>query len=80
MSRTDKDAPMRIRERWRRARTRYVEGHPTRSEVHYSWYGPMRCLTHGQVRQAAAEYRATGQIDTVPDASHHRHSVGYHNR
>lgn len=66
MSRTDKDR----HRRWEPGR-RYYDSPPPWF-VNHVWDAPERLAARVDCARAAAEYRATGEVDTVPTTRQHR--------
>jgi hypothetical protein len=49
-------------------------GPPNREGRHLQWFGPDRARVRDSLKSAAKEYRAAGDVTTVPPTEHHRHS------
>ncbi len=62
---------------WHRNKFRYKVGNPPRWFVHHVWNGVERVSVRDDCRRAAAEYRATGDVDTEPSVRQHRHGAGW---
>ncbi len=64
--------PINERRRWR-----YKTWNPPRWFVHHVWTGVERVSVRDDCRRAAAEYRATGDVATMPSVRQHRHGAGW---
>ncbi len=62
---------------WPRTKFRYKSSNPPRWFVHDRWTGVERVSVRDDCRRAAAEYRATGEVDTEPSVRQHRHGAGW---
>lgn len=62
---------------WERTKFRYKTGNPPRWFVHDRWTGVERTSVRDDCRRAAAEYRAAGEVDTMPSVRQHRHCAGW---
>lgn len=45
--------------------------------VDHIWNNPSRVRARDECRQAAKEYRASGEVDVVPTTDQHRHCAGW---
>jgi hypothetical protein len=61
--------------RWERPYHRYAFTNVPRWFVHHVWTGAERASVRDDCRRAATEYRATGEVDTVPSVRQHRHNA-----
>lgn len=62
---------------WERTRFRYKAWSPPRWFVNHVWEGVERVSVRDDCRRAIAEYRATGEVDTMPSVRQHRHGAGW---
>lgn len=79
MTRTDKDRSYEIHDQSRRtpdAPPRWPKS-PARYR-HAIWYGPDRLRTRVACQTSIAEYRATGEVDTIVPIDQDRLSAGWH--
>lgn len=53
--------------------TRRHYPNPPHDAIRQQWNGPERAAARDECRRAAAEYRATGTVDTIPTTRQHRH-------
>lgn len=51
--------------------------HPPKSYVDHVWNNMVRRWVRDSCRQAAKEYRATGEVDVIPPIDQHRHCAGW---
>jgi hypothetical protein len=75
MSRTDKDAPWRVRRPdgvWDR---RFYVWPPRSFDRHVYWWGPDRANARDLLKSAAKEHRAAGVVDSEPEPIQHRHAM-----
>lgn len=75
MSRTDNTMPWKFRPDWPEKywRYKYTWG-PRPIDRRLGWYGPDRALARDQLKSAAKEYRAAGEVETVVINRKHHHS------
>lgn len=74
--------PPRTNCRWwlmkeRHRKFRYKTWNPPRWFVHHVWAGVERVSVRDDCRRSIAEYRATGEVDTMPSVRQHRHGAGW---
>lgn len=75
MSRTDHHAPRWVRERVEPDYTLRYYDSPPAWYVNHRWSAPDRLATRVACDRARAEFRATGQVDTIPPVDQHRHGA-----
>lgn len=53
----------------------YSQRSPSREDRRVHYWGPQRRAARDDLRMAAAQYRARGEVDVEPDVGQHRHGV-----
>lgn len=76
--------PVRHRDNWQRGQgcvwVHVSERHrwhyaPPAWFINHAWNAPDRLRARTECRAAASEYRASGEVDTVPTTTQHRHGA-----